>query len=53
MFKNLIIKGMNTKFMSVSMSLLIAGFTLCSCDKIISNDDNPTTPSTPSTPTPL
>ena len=45
---------MKTKFMSVSMSLLIAGLTLCSCDEIFGDVDNPATPNetkTPETPT--
>ena len=33
--------------MSVSMSLLIAGLTLCSCDEIFGDVDNPATPTTP------
>ena len=40
--------------MSVSMSLLIAGLTLCSCDEIFGDVDNPATPNetkTPETPT--
>ena len=45
---------MKKKFMSVSMSLLIAGLTLCSCDEIFGDVDNPATPNetkTPETPT--
>ena len=42
---------MKTKFMSVSMSLLIAGFTLCACTEGLGGvGDNPITPETPTTP---
>ena len=37
--------------MSVSMSLLIAGFTLCACTEGLGGvGDNPITPETPTTP---
>lgn len=42
---------MKTKFMSVSMSLLIAGFTLCACSEGLGGvGDNPITPEQPGEP---